>query len=229
MPTNVLETLFVKTPTIFFFDILINLAVALVLGFGIALLYRKTYRGYSYSSAFVQTLILITMITAIVIMVIGNNLARAFGLVGAMSIIRFRTALKDSWDIAFIFFALAVGLAAGSGNHMIGLVGGLCISMVILILYRTHFGFLQTKELLLRFWMHPQQGGEPVYLPVFNKYLSQYSMLNVRSAPSGKFLELSFFVRLKKSDQSQNLIRDLSEIKGVDRVSLLVGEDMPEN
>ena len=93
MPANVLETLFVKTPTIFFFDVLINLVAALVMGFAIAFLYRKTYRGYSYSSSFVQTLILITMITAIVIMVIGNNLARAFGLVGAMSIIRFRTGV----------------------------------------------------------------------------------------------------------------------------------------
>jgi hypothetical protein len=229
MPTNVLETLFLKTPTIFFFDVLINIVVAFLLGLFISVLYRKTYRGYSYSSAFLQTLILITMITSIVIMVIGNNLARAFGLVGAMSIIRFRTALKDTWDIAFIFLALALGLAAGSGNHMIGIVGAVVIGLVIWFMHRTHFGFLQHRELLLRFWMTAQQSDKPVYLPVFDKYLSQYSMLNVRSAPSSKFLELSFFVRLKKPDQSQQMIKDLGALDGVDRVSLLVGEDMPEN
>jgi hypothetical protein len=229
MPTNALETLLVKSPTIFFFDILLNITVAFLMGLGIAVLYRKTYRGYSYASSFVQTLILITMITAIVIMVIGNNLARAFGLVGAMSIIRFRTALKDSWDIAFIFFALAAGLSAGSGNLLVGIVGGAAVGLVIWFLHRTHFGFMQSKELLLRFWMHPHHGDQPLYIPVFDKYLSQYSMLNVRSASSGKSIELSFFVRLKKNEQSQNLIRDMNALEGLDRVSLLVGEDMPEN
>ena len=229
MPPNALETLLLKTPTIFIPDVLINIGIAFLLGLFIAVLYRKTYRGYSYSSAYLQTLVLITMITAIVIMVIGNNLARAFGLVGAMSIIRFRTALKDTWDIAFVFFALASGLAAGSGNLMIGIIGAVMIGLVVWILYRTHFGFMQHKELLLRFWMLVKHHEEPVYLPVFNKYLSKYSMLNVRSAASTKFLELSFFVRLKKPDQSQHLIRDLNAIEGVERVSLLVGEDMPDN
>jgi hypothetical protein len=228
MPTQVLENLLLKSPTIFFVDILSNLAVAFALGFGIASLYRRTYRGYSYSSAFVQTLILITMITSVVIMVIGNNLARAFGLVGAMSIIRFRTALKDTWDIAFVFFALAMGLAAGSGNLVIGLTGGGVIGAVVWILYRMHFGLTQTKELLLRFWMVPEKGDKPAYTGVFTKHLSNYTMLHVRSARLGEYLELSFFVRLKKPEHSQALIRDLSAVEGIDRVSLLVGEDMPE-
>jgi uncharacterized membrane protein YhiD involved in acid resistance len=224
-----LETLFVDTASIFLFDILANLAVAFALGIGIAALYRKTYRGYSYSSAFVQTLIVITMVTSIVIMVIGNNLARAFGLVGAMSIIRFRTALKDTWDITFVFFALAAGLAAGSGNLLVGVTGCLVVAMVVYVLYRIHFGLTQHKELLLRFWMVPERGEKPTYLPVFDKHLAQYSLLHVRSARLGEFLELSFFVRLKKPEQSQVLIRELSSLEGIDRVSLLVGEDMPED
>jgi uncharacterized membrane protein YhiD involved in acid resistance len=229
MPANVLETLLLKTQTIPFFNILINIVLAFLLGFFIAFIYRKTYRGYSYSASFLQTLILVTMITAVVIMLIGNNLARAFGLVGAMSIIRFRTALKDTWDMAFIFWSLALGLAAGSGNHTIGIAGGISIGSVIWILYRVHFGFMQHKELLLRFWMSIKQGEKPVYLHVFDKYLSHHSMLNVRGTPSSKFIELSFFVRLKKSDESQQLIQDLNALEGVDRVSLLVGENMPEN
>jgi uncharacterized membrane protein YhiD involved in acid resistance len=229
MPSNVLETLLLKTPTIPFFSILINMVLAFLLGFLIAFIYRKTYRGYSYSASFLQTLILVTMITAVVIMLIGNNLARAFGLVGAMSIIRFRTALKDTWDMAFIFWALALGLAAGSGNHLIGISGGISIGLVIWQLYRTQFGFMQHRELLLRFWMSVRQGEKPVYLHVFDRHLSQYTMLNVRGTPSSKFVELSFFVRLKKSDQSQQLIHDLSALEGIDRVSLLVGENIPEN
>src|SRR6478736_3572303 len=84
-------------------DVIGRLLVALFCGVMISLFYRITYKGYSYSSTFVNSIILLTMITTIVIMVIGNNLAAAFGLVGAMSIIRFRTAVKDTQDIMFIF------------------------------------------------------------------------------------------------------------------------------
>jgi hypothetical protein len=89
-------------------EALANLVVALFCGVIVAILYRATYKGISYSSGYVISIIMLTLITALVIMVIGNNLARAFGLVGAMSIIRFRTAVKDTQDIMFIFFALAL-------------------------------------------------------------------------------------------------------------------------
>ena len=90
-------------------DIVLNIAVALMCGLAIAWLYRNTYRGPGYSIAFVNSIVYLTMITAVVILAIGSNLARAFGLVGAMSIIRFRTAVKETQDIVYIFFSLAVG------------------------------------------------------------------------------------------------------------------------
>src|SRR6478752_4319478 len=92
-----------------------GLVTAFACGLFLSWLYRRTYRGSSYSITFDRALVTLTVITAIVIMVIGNNLARAFGLVGAMSIIRFRTAVKDAQDLVFIFFSLAVGLASGVG------------------------------------------------------------------------------------------------------------------
>ena len=80
-------------------EVIGNIMVALICSFIISLVYRWTYRGTSYSVSFVNSIVSLAMITALVIMVIGNNLARAFGLVGAMSIIRFRTAVKDTQDI----------------------------------------------------------------------------------------------------------------------------------
>ena len=91
-------------------EILLNLAIAFVLAIMVAFTYRATHRSLSYSQSFILTVIFVTIITAMVIMVIGNNLARAFALVGAMSIIRFRTVVKDTKDTAFIFLALATGL-----------------------------------------------------------------------------------------------------------------------
>jgi len=225
MQLNVFDSLFVNGPTIFFFDVVTNVFVAFILGLFISFLYRITYKGYSYSTAFVNTLIIICMVTAIVIMVIGNNLARAFGLVGAMSIIRFRTALKDSRDIAYVFFALAAGMAAGAGGLMIAIVGSIMVGLIILILFGTNYGSIRHKELLLKFWMIPEEGDQPIYMPIFKNFLSNYSLLNVQSARLGQFLELSFHVRFKKQEQARAFIRALSGLEGIERVSLVFGED----
>jgi uncharacterized membrane protein YhiD involved in acid resistance len=224
MQPSPFDILFTNEPTIFAGAVLVNVLLAFVLGLIISVIYRVTYKGYAYSATFVNTLIIISMVTSIVIMVIGSNLARAFGLVGAMSIIRFRSAVKDTRDIAFVFFALAAGMAGGSGNHMIGIIGCLIGSIIILVLYFTNYGQIFRQELLLKFWMIPEEGEEPVYMQVFNKYLSNNILINVRSARLGQFVELSFNVRFKRDDQYRLFIRDLSSLEGIDRVSLVMGE-----
>ena len=87
-------------------QVILNLILAFFLGFIISLIYKKTHKGLSYSQSFVLTNIFLAVIVAMVIMVIGNNLARAFALVGALSIIRFRTVVKDTKDTAYIFWSL---------------------------------------------------------------------------------------------------------------------------
>jgi hypothetical protein len=222
---DALDALFINTPTIFFFDVVMNILLAFAFGFLIATIYRLTYQGFAYSASFVNTLVIISMVTTIVIMVIGNNLARAFGLVGAMSIIRFRTAVKDTRDIAFVFFALAGGLAAGAGNHLVGIVGCFITCIVILLLYFFNYGINTSKELLLRFWMTPSNDDIPPYLRVFDKYLKTHSLVNMRSARLGQFLELSFNIRFKDEAHHQSLIRDLGQVEGIERISLIIGEN----
>ena len=229
MTDRIFESLNQIIPTISLFDVLINIGVAFIFGIMIATLYRFTYQGFTYSTDFVNTLIIITMVTSIVIMVIGNNLARAFGLVGAMSIIRFRTALKESRDIAFVFFGLAAGMAAGAGNHLIGMVAIPLICFFILILHWTTYGKTETNDFLVKFWMIPGDEDEPVYQSVFSIYLAQFRLQNVRSARLGQFLELTFKVRLKKPEQSQAFIKDLSALEGIERASIVVSESMLAN
>lgn len=219
------DFLFQNVPTIFFIDVFLNVMLAFIFGMAISFIYRKTYKGYSYSSTFVTTLIIITMVTSIVIMVIGNNLARAFGLVGAMSIIRFRTALKDTRDIAFVFFSLAAGMAAGAGNHIIGLTGAVIIIFAILFLHWSKYGAMSQKGLMLKFWMIPEDGDEPVYVQVFRKFLSDYTLLNLRSARLGQFLELSFYINFKKKEKTPDFIKELSGLEGIERISMVVNED----
>jgi len=229
MTDSLFESLNQIIPTISFFDVVINVGIAFAFGLLIATLYRYTHQSFSYSPDFVNTLIIITMVTAVVIMVIGNNLARAFGLVGAMSIIRFRTALKDSRDIAFVFFGLAAGMAAGAGNHLIGLVAVPMISLIILVLYWTTYGKAEQTDFLVRFWMVPGDVDEPVYQSVFSIYLTQYDLINIRSARLGQFLELTFNVRLKKAQHSQAFIKDLSALEGIERASIVVSESALTN
>src|SRR5882672_2363406 len=120
------------------FEFAANLMIALGCGIVIALVYRFTYRGASYSATFVNALVLLALITSVVILVIGNNLARAFGLVGAMSIIRFRTAVRDVQDIVFIFFSLTVGMAAGVGLNSVAIGGTIFVSVIIILLDAVH-------------------------------------------------------------------------------------------
>src|SRR5204863_9015498 len=138
-----------------------NLATAFACGLLMSWLYRHTYRGTAYSMTFDRAMVTLTIITAIVIAVIGNNLARAFGLVGAMSIIRFRTAVKDAQDLVFIFFSLAVGLAAGVGLHALALGGTVFVGAIIAVMARMNYGALDQRELVVQLRFDTTSGQEP--------------------------------------------------------------------
>ena len=151
-----LQSLFIFSLTIE--TALANLAVALLSGVLISLFYRATYNGVSYSKANVLSIVMLTMVTALVIMVIGNNLARAFGLVGAMSIIRFRTSVKHTQDIMYIFFALAAGLAAGAGMYAIVLAGTVFIGLAMMLLSELAGENPAKREYLLQLVYRAEQG-----------------------------------------------------------------------
>jgi hypothetical protein len=114
-------------------DILLSLLLAFVLGQVLAWIYYFTHSGLSYSRTFVQSLIMITVVVAMVMAVIGNNIITAFGLMGALAIIRFRNIIKDTRDIAFIFCSLVVGMATGSQRYGIAIVGTIILSRYICI------------------------------------------------------------------------------------------------
>ena len=111
-------------------EVIINICLAFLLGMFISFIYKSTHKGLSYSQSFMLTLVYVTIIVSIVMMLIGNNLARAFALVGALSIIRFRTVVKDTKDTAYVFLSLAAGMACGTGSYFIALASSLIITIV---------------------------------------------------------------------------------------------------
>src|SRR5690606_940032 len=159
-------------------EVAVNLIVSLICGLLISFLYRITYKGPGYTSSYLSSLVALSMITAVVIMVIGNNLARAFGLVGAMSIIRFRTAIKDTLDIIFIFFALAVGMAAGVGLIWISLIGTAFIGTTLFILSKTNLIAQPREEFLLQFTIETNgMETESQYTHILNDYCKRNKLM----------------------------------------------------
>jgi hypothetical protein len=205
----------------------VNLGVACVCGVLLSWLYRRTYRGSSYSMTFDRALVTLTVITAIVIMVIGNNLARAFGLVGAMSIIRFRTAVKDAQDLVFIFFSLAVGLAAGVGLHALALVSTVFVGGIIAVMARMNYGALDQRELVVQFRCDTSGGQEPalVYSPVLDRHCAKFSLLGARATDDGHALELTFYARLKTPGAAGTLTSQLAALPTVSRVNVFYDEE----
>ncbi len=207
------------------FDFAANLFVALGCGVVIALVYRFTYRGPSYSAQFVNSLVLLCLITAVVILVIGNNLARAFGLVGAMSIIRFRTAVRDTQDIVFIFFSLTIGMAAGVGLNSVAIIGTLFICLVIILLNSVGFGRPPGLKHLLQVSYSGSAESEAALQRVLKKYARRIQLMNVRSLPEKDDVEAFYHLSLRNVKKQSEFIRELRELEFVAGVNLLFEEE----
>ena len=199
-------------------EIIINLIIAFFLGFVISLVYKKTHKGLSYSQSFVLTNIFVCVIVSMVIMVIGNNLARAFALVGALSIIRFRTVVKDTKDTAFIFWSLAAGMASGTGSYFLAISGTAVISMIALVLYYTNYGSIFKSEFIIQFRSRNSAKNKKNYNKIFSEYCKSSTLLNAESSGDGQSLKLSFDIVLKENKTYDEFIQKLSKISGLSEV-----------
>ena len=199
-------------------EIIINLIIAFFLGFVISLVYKKTHKGLSYSQSFVLTNIFVCVIVSMVIMVIGNNLARAFALVGALSIIRFRTVVKDTKDTAFIFWSLASGMASGTGSYFLAISGTAVISMIALVLYYTNYGSIFKSEFIIQFRSRNSAKNKKNYNKIFSEYCKSSTLLNAESSGDGQSLKLSFDIVLKENKTYDEFIQKLSKISGLSEV-----------
>jgi uncharacterized membrane protein YhiD involved in acid resistance len=206
------------------FDVFGNLMVALVCSLIIAMVYRFIYKGSSYSVTYVNSLVLLTLVTSVVMLVIGNNLARAFGLVGAMSIIRFRTAVRDVQDIVFIFFALSVGMASGVGLHVIAVAGTLIISMVAIVLITFNFGNPRKTEYLMQLTYTSTDENDKELNTFLRKYCRRFKLVNIKNRED-EDVEAFYQVAYKSRKNSTEVLRELKKVNSVKNVNLFFDED----
>ncbi len=205
-------------------DVFTNMLVALVSGIIIALVYRFIYKGPSYSVTYVNSMVLLALVTSLIMLVIGNNLARAFGLVGAMSIIRFRTAVRDVQDIVFIFFSLAVGMAAGVGLHIIALFGTVFISIVAVVLVTFNFGAPGKREYLLQIALISTPENESKMESILKKYCKKLQLVNMKNL-GDESVEIFYHVNFKNKEKSSEMLRALNDMDQILNVNLFFDQD----
>ncbi len=207
------------------YTVLTNLAVSLACGIVIAMVYRFIYKGPSYIATYVNSLVLLTLITTLVIMIIGNNLARAFGLVGAMSIIRFRTAVRDVQDIVYIFFALAVGMASGVGLYAIAVTGTLLISLVSVVLVTFNFGSPGKSEYVLQLIYKPSKATEKEISGILGKYCRGVRLSNLKSQGEGQDVEAFYLFSLRRKYRSTEMVEEFTSLSEKVRFNLYFDQD----
>lgn len=205
-------------------DVIANLVAALLCGIILSLIYRFTYRGPSYSISFVNALVILTIISALVILVIGNNLARAFGLVGAMSIIRFRTAVRDTMDMVYIFLSLAIGMACGIGLNVIALLGVVISGIIIIVMSLTHFGAPRKRMHLLQIAYDSNATPSKEFDKIISEYCRNAKLVNLKRDTRGH-LEAYYQVLFKKQNSTIDFTEKLSKIEAVKNVQVFFDEN----
>ncbi len=208
-----------------FKTIVFNLILSLILVLIISWVYRRTHQGLSYSQSFNFTLIILGLLITVVMMVIGSNLAVAFGALGAFSLIRFRTAVKDTKDTAFVFFSVATGMGIGTGNYMIAILSVLLISGMILILSKIKFGSVKRFNYVLTLSSESERANNDRMKEVFKKYLKTDSLLNANAREQGRILDLTFNINLIKDNEINEFIKELNNIEGIENVNLISAKD----
>jgi len=156
-------------------------------------------------------------------MVIGSSLARAFALVGALSIIRFRTVVKDTKDTSFIFIALAVGMAAGTSSYELAFIGALGFSVVAIILDKIDFGAVHKSDFIVRF-SFDQQIASNEYLHLFSRFCDKSNLLNITPTTSKAVIDISYDISLRNNLKSKEFISELSACDGLSNVTMIASK-----
>ena len=194
-------------------DMSIALVLAFLLGLFIFFIYKKSYSGVMYSASFGVTLVALSMITALLIMTVVSNIVLSLGMVGALSIVRFRTAIKEPMDIAFLFWSIAVGIVLAAGLIPLAVFGSIFIGAVLVA-----FSKKKTVDSPYILVVHCENREVEEQTRIFVK--SQVKRLNLKSkSVDGGCVELNYEVRLK--DDNSSFVNELEAMPGVSRVVLV--------
>lgn len=204
------------------------LMLAFLLGTIIAVLYIKTFQGLSYSRNFIHCLVLCPLVVSVAMQAIGDNLARGIGMVGAVSLIRFRSSLKDPRDLFFLFASLAVGVSCGVNSYAIGVIGTVGFIFASVVLSQTSFGASNQYDGLLRFNISMSVRENANLEKLLMEYCKAFALITIREIAQGDRLDYSYQIKLKKGRSYDEFITKLHAVDSVKGVNLMLQETTVE-
>lgn len=188
---------------------LICIAVALILGLVISVAYLLTTSKRERSGSFIMSLIILPTIVAVVILLIGGNLARAFSMAGIFTIVRFRSIPGDSKDISFVFLTMAVGLGIGLGFLTLSAIIALIVGMAIVVIKLSKFGLPTQKEMRLRITIPEDMNYQGAFDDLFKKYTDYYVLQKVKTTNMGTLFEIVYDIVMKEGNVEKEFIDSL--------------------
>lgn len=194
-------------------DMVLSLLLAFGVGVFIFLVYKRTFKGVLYSASFGVTLIAMTMITTIIILAVTSNVVLSLGMVGALSIVRFRTAIKEPLDIAFLFWSIAVGIILAAGMIPLAVIGSIFIGLILVLFVNKSS---HDRPYIIVITCDNQESEDRVNARL--QETVQKSVIKSKTVTQGR-IELNFDIRLKSNDTS--FINDLTELSGVQSAVLV--------
>jgi uncharacterized membrane protein YhiD involved in acid resistance len=209
---------------------LVRLVLAMILGVVVMLIYKRTHAADDTPPSLPITLVLLSVLIALVTQVIGDNTARAFSLVGALAIVRFRTVVRDTQDTAYVIFAVSVGMAAGAGHVLLAVCGIVVVAIAIFTIQRggvpsrTH-----ADPYVLKVRLGTGFDASTLLRPVFDANLLARRVLSIETARQGMALELTYRVVLRDEGAAADLVKALNRLEGVQGITLqrLEGGEQP--
>ncbi|MFC4805430.1 DUF4956 domain-containing protein [Filifactor villosus] len=219
---SILRDVLEQSGTLTFQEILLHILAAAVLSVVIYISYAYTHSGTSYSKKFNVSLMTLTVLTAVVMTVIGNNVALSLGMVGALSIVRFRTAIKDSRDTTYIFWTIVVGICCGVGDYLVASLGSLVIFIMLFL-----FGRVKNENrmlLVIRAALHLETEIEGVVFRYFEGQAVQ-RVKNSTASSIEMIFELSRKIYEKNYDQDESITSKLYSLGPIDYVNIVTQSD----
>ena len=216
-------------------DILLNFLIAIIYGFFVSMIYRHS-RGLHANRSFIQTLYMLTLVITLIMMVIlsvrgAASVAVAFGLMGALSIIRFRTVVKDNRDTAFVFLAVGVGMASGTGQWWVGFIGLAVVGLTLLLLDNAPWGSSRSRVIIKMTFRPSGDDVESVSRKISNGFSqlgNKQQMMHVRTIKMGQLIEATYAINLFPNIEPDYVIQEMLGISGVDNVNVFNPEELQE-
>ena len=210
-------------------DVLLSLGLSFVTSVVVAWVYRSTLKNISYSQGYVQTLVMLGMLISLIMLIVGSNIARAFALVGALSVVRFRNAIKETRDVGFIFLVMGIGMACGTRFYSLAIIATLVICAVILVMHRFNWFALDVQRQVVKLQVPADGENYSDYIDdILIRHTTEYELISTESVRGGSLTEYSYTARLKKGSTSADLVNDLRTVNAGQKATVLTGYDQTD-